>query len=66
MEEGVDFQKLLKTLYKVPCRKTITYLIDTKFEKKKTLVIQKLQLVKTVCLTVDKWNDMQLRTFCFS
>lgn len=40
MVEGVGFKKLMKVvapLYKVPCRKTITDLIDTKYEEKKTL-----------------------------
>jgi len=50
-------------LYKVPCRKTITDLIDTKYEEKKTLIIQKLRLIKNVCLTIDEWKDLQLRSF---
>ncbi|CAK1602920.1 unnamed protein product [Parnassius mnemosyne] len=40
MVEGVGFKKLMKTvapLYKVPCRKTITDLIDIKYEEKKLL-----------------------------
>lgn len=64
--EGIGFKKLMKTvapLYKVPCRKTITDLIDTKYEEKKTLVIQKLRLVKNVSLTIDEWKDLQLRSF---
>ncbi|CAH2108873.1 unnamed protein product [Euphydryas editha] len=64
--EGLGFKKLMKTvapLYKVPCRNTITDLIDTKYEEKKTLVIQKLRLVKNVSLTIDEWKDLQLRSF---
>ncbi|XP_045540850.1 E3 SUMO-protein ligase ZBED1 [Papilio machaon] len=66
MVEGTGFKKLMKTvapLYKVPCRKTITDLIDTKYEEKKTLIKEKLRSVKNVCLTIDEWKDMQLRSF---
>ncbi|CAH2095638.1 unnamed protein product [Euphydryas editha] len=38
--EGLGFKKLMKTvapLYKVPCRNTITHLIDTKYEEKNPL-----------------------------
>ncbi|XP_044739986.1 E3 SUMO-protein ligase ZBED1-like [Chrysoperla carnea] len=64
--EGTGFRKFMKTvapLYQVPCRKTITDLIDTKYEDKKTLIKQKLKSVKNVCLTIDEWKDMQLRSF---
>lgn len=64
--EGTGFKKLMKTvapLYQVPCRKTITDLIDTKYEEKKTLIKQKLKCIKNVCLTIDEWKDMQLRSF---
>ncbi|XP_053952389.1 E3 SUMO-protein ligase ZBED1-like [Anastrepha ludens] len=66
MVEGTGFKKLMKTivpLYKVPCRKTITDLIDTKYDEKKTLIKQKLRSVKNVYLTIDEWKDMQLRSF---
>nr|XP_046480872.1 E3 SUMO-protein ligase ZBED1-like [Neodiprion pinetum] len=66
MVEGIGFKKLMKTvapLYNVPCRKTITELIDTKYEEKKTIIKQKLKSIKNICLTIDEWKDMQLRSF---
>lgn len=66
MVEGAGFRKLMKTvapLYQVPCRKTVTDLIDTKYEEKKFLVINKLRLAKSVCLTIDEWKDLQLRSY---
>ncbi|XP_056641517.1 E3 SUMO-protein ligase ZBED1 [Diorhabda sublineata] len=66
MVEGTGFKNLMKTvapLYKVPCRKTITNLIDTKYEEKKIIIKEKLRSVKNVCLTLDEWKDMQLRSF---
>lgn len=66
MVEGIGFKKLMKAvapLYKIPCRNTITDLIDTKYKEKKTLIIQKLRSIKNVPPTIDEWMDMQLSSF---
>lgn len=52
--------KTVAPLYKVLYRKTITDLIDIKYEEKKPL---SLRLVKNVSLTIDEWKDLQLRSF---
>ncbi|XP_008552102.1 zinc finger BED domain-containing protein 4-like [Microplitis demolitor] len=66
MVEGTGFKKLMKTvvpLYTVPCRKTISDLIDTKDKEKKAIIKQTLRPIKNVRLTMDEWKDMQLRSF---
>lgn len=64
--EGAGFIKLMKLvapLYKVPCRKTITNLIDSKYEEKKALIIKKLGSVNSLCLTIDEWKDLQMKSY---
>lgn len=55
--EGEGFGKLIKLLaplYKIPCRKTRTSIIDGKYEEKKAIIIKKLQSVTNICLTIDE------------
>lgn len=64
--EGEGFRKLIKILaplYKIPCRKTITSIIDGKYEEKKAIVIKKLQSVTNICLTIDEWKDLQMKSY---
>nr|CAI5842006.1 unnamed protein product [Callosobruchus analis]CAI5856383.1 unnamed protein product [Callosobruchus analis] len=64
--EGEGFGKLIKLLaplYKIPCRKTITDIIDGKYEEKKAIVIKKLQSVTNICVTIDEWKDLQMKSY---
>ncbi|XP_060810710.1 uncharacterized protein LOC132904401 [Amyelois transitella] len=64
--EGEGFGKLIKLLaplYKIPCRKTITSIIDGKYEEKKAIIIKKLQSVTNICLTIDEWKDLQMKSY---
>lgn len=64
--EGEVFGKLIKLLeplYKIPCRKTITDIIDRTYEEKKAIIIKKLQSVTNICLTIDEWEDLQMKSY---
>ncbi|XP_046472540.1 E3 SUMO-protein ligase ZBED1-like [Neodiprion pinetum] len=64
--EGEGFGKLIKLLaplYKISCRKTITGMIDGKYEEKKAIIINKLQSVTNICLTIDEWKDLQMKSY---
>ncbi|XP_046597643.1 E3 SUMO-protein ligase ZBED1-like [Neodiprion lecontei] len=64
--EGEGFGKLIKLrapIYKILCRKTITGMIDGKYEEKKAIIINKLQSVTNICLTIDKWKDLQMKSY---
>lgn len=58
--EKIGFNYLMKVLaplYKVPARKTITHMIDDKYDILSTQLKQKIQEVEALCLTADVWTD---------
>lgn len=58
--EKEDFQYLMKTtvpLYKIPGRKTITSLMQQKYELLSNIMKDKLNTIDHLCLTTDIWTD---------
>ncbi|XP_039969936.1 uncharacterized protein LOC126765091 isoform X1 [Bactrocera neohumeralis] len=58
--EKTEFQYLMKAvapLYKVPARKTITHMIDDKYDILSTQLKLKIQEVEALPLTADVWTD---------
>lgn len=58
--ERSGFQKFAKVaapLYKPPSRKTVTRLLDAKYETLSDSVKQKLKNVKHISLTADNWTE---------
>lgn len=58
--EKTGFNYLMKVvapLYKVPTRKTITHMIDDKYEILSTQLKLKIQEVEALSLTADVWTD---------
>lgn len=58
--EKEDFQYMMKTiipLYKIPGRKTITNLMEEKYELLSNIIKARLSTVDYLCLTTDVWTD---------
>ncbi|GBP42617.1 Zinc finger BED domain-containing protein 1 [Eumeta japonica] len=58
--EKIGFQYLMKVvapLYKVPARKTITHMIDDKYNVLSAQLKLKIQEVEALALTADVWTD---------
>lgn len=58
--EKTGFQHLMKVvapLYKVPARKTITHMIDDKYNILSAQLKLKIQEVEALSLTADVWTD---------
>lgn len=58
--ENEGFQYLLKTvapLYKLPGRKSITKLMEEKYELLSMIIKEKLSVVDAITLTSDVWTD---------
>lgn len=58
--EKAGFNYLMKVvapLYKVPARKTITHMIDDKYDILSTQLKLKIQEVEALSLTADVWTD---------
>lgn len=58
--EKEGFKYLIKTavpLYKIPGRKTITTLIEEKYEVLSNVMKAKLSSVEYLCLTTDVWTE---------
>jgi len=51
------FIKSIAPLYKAPCRKTITNMMENKYELLSSLIKSKLSVVKHLSLTTDIWTD---------
>lgn len=52
------FVKTIAPLYKIPSRKTITSLIEEKYEFLSGLIKTQLSSVNNLCLTTDIWTDI--------
>lgn len=65
--ENQGFQHLLKVAapqYKLPCRKTISNLIDKKYDAIATVFKSKIGKLESYTITTDIWTDtMQTRSF---
>lgn len=48
----------LAPMYKVPSRKTVTYLIKNKYDVLSTIIKNKLSLSENITLTADIWTDI--------
>ncbi|XP_011859968.1 PREDICTED: zinc finger BED domain-containing protein 4-like [Vollenhovia emeryi] len=63
--ENEGFQLLMKTiapLYKVPCRKTLTKLLDSKYEVLKRKFIDNIQH-SSITVTCDIWTDISNKSY---
>lgn len=49
--------KVVAPLYKVPARKTITHMLDDKYDVLSTQLKQKIQDIQALSLTADVWTD---------
>lgn len=49
--------KTVAPLYKIPSRKTITYMIDDKYDVLSRQLKLKIEEVEALCLTADVWTD---------
>lgn len=57
-KEGFQaFMKVVSPLYKIPCRTTITRLIETKYDYLSSMIKNRLKTIENVCLTTDVWTD---------
>lgn len=57
------FMKVAVPLFAPPSRKTITKLMDCKFETLSEKIKIDLEKIKQVCLTTDCWTDFNTKTF---
>lgn len=60
LTEKPGFKNLMRVLasnYKLPCRKTMTFRLEKKYELMKKLVKLKLSQVTSLALTCDIWTE---------
>jgi hypothetical protein len=53
----LNFLNIVTPLYKPPCRRTITALIDNRFEKLSTIFKGKIKDYDSLCVTMDMWTE---------
>lgn len=64
--ENKGFQQLMKTitpLYTIPSRKTITKLVDAKYEVLKDKFIKSIQKISSYTITCDIWTDISNKSY---
>jgi len=54
---GLKYLSSIAPLYKAPCKKTITNMMENKYELLSSLMKSKLSVVKHLSLTTDIWTD---------
>lgn len=52
-----EFVKSLNPLYKLPSRKTVTQLIEEKYDYLSNLIKEKLSTIESLSLTTDVWTE---------
>lgn len=64
--EAKGFKMLMKTtapLYNIPSRKTITHMMETKYEVMKEQFREKIKEVSSYTLTCDNWTDVTNQSY---
>lgn len=63
-KEGfLHLMKLTTPLYKVPSRKTITKLIEEKYDFLSNIIKTKFSDIYYLCLTTDIWTDINTKSY---